>query len=204
MGGKPRLRRTPEPYQRYRAPLQAKWRPFILERDRHRCRVCGAKEELEMAHITDAVAFVRAAGHHRAVTFSYRWDNLMMLCAECHGASHAFRVTEAIAGRREKVATMQAQLRRLRGWSTPFAVLPPELVPPEMRPRRSFHDTLRLSPLVPFPTFAKYVSDGGLVFGDQEAKPAQTALPDAGRDRAAPVQLSLRPLAEPPAQDANA
>jgi hypothetical protein len=177
MGGKPRRqRREPEPYQKYRAPLQAKWRPFILERDRNKCRVCGSKEELEMAHITDAVAFVRAAGHHRAVTFSYRWDNLMTLCAGCHASSHAFRVTPDIVERRAKVAAMQETLRRLRGWSTPFAVLPPELVPPEMRPRRSFHDTLRLSPLVPFPTFAKYVSDGGLVFGDEEAAPVQKPL----------------------------
>jgi hypothetical protein len=132
-----------------------------------------------MAHITDAVAFVRAAGHHRAVTFSYRWDNLMTLCAACHAASHAFRLTEALVERRAKVATLQAQLRRLRGWSTPFAVLPPELVPPAMRSRRSFHDTLRLSPLVPFPTFAKYVSDGGLVFDDQESQPVQRPLEDA-------------------------
>lgn len=131
-----------------------------------------------MAHITDAVAFVRAGGHHRAVTFSYRWDNLVMLCSECHGASHAFHLTDAIVERRAKVAAMWAQLRKVRGWSTPFAVLPPELVPPEMRPRRSFHDTMRLSPLVPFPTFAKYASDGGLVFEDQEAKPVQRPLED--------------------------
>ncbi|HUR62184.1 MAG TPA: HNH endonuclease signature motif containing protein [Candidatus Thermoplasmatota archaeon] len=176
-----RVRREPEPYQKYRAPLQAKWRPYILDRDKGKCRVCGSREELEMAHITDAVAFVRAGGHHRAVTFSYRWDNLVMLCSECHGASHAFHLTEAIAQRRAKVSSMWEQLRRVRGWSSPFAVLPPELVPPEMRPRRSFHDTMRLSPLVPFPTFAKYASDGGLVFQDEEAKPIQQALPPSAQ-----------------------
>jgi hypothetical protein len=71
---------------------------------------------------------------------------------------------------------MWEQLRKVRGWSSPFAVLPPELVPVEMRPRRSFHDTMRLSPLLPFPTFAKYASEGGLVFEDEEAKPVQRPL----------------------------
>lgn len=172
-------RNPPEPYQRYRAPLQAKWRPLILARDRNRCKACRSPEEPEAAHITDAVAFVRAAGHHRAVTFSYRWDNLVTLCAACHKASHSDRMLtmgEEDAARRAKVETLFAQLRRLRGWSTPFAVLPPALVPPDLRPRRSFHDTMRVSPLVPFPTFAKYASDGGLVFADEEARPAQQAL----------------------------
>ncbi|MES2153896.1 MAG: HNH endonuclease signature motif containing protein [bacterium] len=167
----------PEPYQRYRQPLQAKWRPFILERDKRRCRVCGGRDDLEMAHITDAVAFVRAAGSHRGVTFSYRWDNLMTLCDGCHAVSHSHRWRAEDVPRREAVAALQEQLRGLRGWSSPFAVLPPALVPPAMAPRRSFHDTIRLSPLLPFPTFARYAADGGLVFGDAEASPGQGHLP---------------------------
>ena len=176
----PRRRQEPEPYQRYRAPLQARWRPVILERDGYRCKACGwrpdgarspvagtaeaARGQLEVAHITDAVAFVRAAGHHRAVTFSYRWDNLMTLCSPCHRASHAHHLSEDILERRVRVERVQESLRRIRGWSSPFAALPPDLVPPEVRPRRSFHDTIRLSPLVPFPTFARYAADGGLIF----------------------------------------
>lgn len=166
----------PEPYQRYRAPLQAKWRPSVLARDRNRCRVCGGKDELEMAHITDAVAFVRAADSHRGVTFSYRWDNLMTLCSACHGASHAHRFRAEEQPRRQAVHAMWEQLRHVRGWSSPFAVLPPALVPPALQPNRSFHDTIRLSPLVPFPTFAKYAADGGLVFGDEEMRPQQAGL----------------------------
>lgn len=194
LGRRPQ-RHDPEPYQRYRAPLQAKWRPTILERDRYRCRACGWRpklprtkaaqealanadgiEALEVAHITDAVAFVRAAGHHRAVTFSYRWDNLVTLCGPCHRASHAHRVTEELLPRRQKVELLWEQLRKVRGWSSPFAALPPSMVPPALRPARSFHDVMRLSPLVPFPTFAKYASDGGLVFGDEEALPGQRTL----------------------------
>jgi hypothetical protein len=175
---RPNLQRRPiEPYQRYRAPLQARWRPLILERDRGKCKACGSREDPEAAHITDAVAFVRAAGHHRGVTFSYRWDNLVTLCGACHKASHAYRALEdEDARRRAKVEALFLKLRRLRGWTTPFAVLPPALVPPDLRPLRSFHDTMRVSPLVPFPTFAKYASDGGLVFADEERRPVQQPL----------------------------
>jgi len=173
-----------EPYQRYRQPLQAKWRPVILARDAKRCRACGEADDLEVAHITDAVAFVRAAGSHRGVTFSYRWDNLATLCEACHKASHSHRFRMVDVPRRDGVAQLWSQLRQLRGWSSPFAVLPPALVPPALQPRRSFHDTLRVSPLVPFPTFAKYAADGGLIFQDEEAKPTQTALP-MGPDEAA-------------------
>jgi len=169
-------RNPPEPYQRYRAPLQSKWRPLILARDRNKCKACGSKEDPEVAHITDAVAFVRAAGHHRAVTFSYRWDNLVTLCCACHRASHLHRVTEDDVARRARVEKLHEKLRRLRGWSTPFAVLPPALVPADLRPLRSFHDMMRVSPLVPFPTFAKYAADGGLVFGNEEARPSQAKL----------------------------
>ncbi len=179
--------RQPEPYQRYRQPLQQKWRGPVLERDGCKCRACGASEKkaaLHLAHITDAVAFVRAGGDHRAVTFSYRWDNLYTLCVDCHRASHRFRSRdEAEWQRRVRVHELESQLRRLRGWSSPFAVLPPHMVPERLRPQRSFHDVMRLSPLVPFPTFARYASDGGLVFGDQEAPPRQARLfrgPDAG------------------------
>jgi hypothetical protein len=169
-------RPPPEPYQKYRAPLQAKWRPHILARDAHKCRACGAKEALEVAHITDAVAFVRAAGHHRAVTFSYRWDNLMTLCEGCHAVSHARRWKKEDVERRQRVFEVQESLRKVRGWVSPFAVLPPNLVPPGMAPFRSFHDTMRVSPLVPFPTFTKYAADGGLIFQDEEAKPVQSRL----------------------------
>ncbi len=130
-----------------------------------------------MAHITDAVAFVRAAGSHRGVTFSYRWDNLVTLCEGCHKASHSHRLQMQDMAHAQAVANLQEQLRRVRGWSSPFAVLPPALVPPAMVPRRSFHDTLRLSPRMPVPTFAKYAADGGLVFQDGEAPLPQARLP---------------------------
>ncbi len=165
-----------EAYGRYRQPLQARWRPLILERDRRRCRACGARDGLEVAHITDAVAFVRAGGHHRAVTFSYRWDNLVTLCDGCHALQHAWSFGRDEVEPREAVLGLFEGLRRLRGWHSPFAVLPPGLVPAPLRPRRSFHDVIRLTPLVPFPTYARYAADGGLVFGDQEARPGQARL----------------------------
>lgn len=166
--------RDPEPYQAYRAPLQARWRPAILGRDGHRCGNCKAAPgkrrpalQLDMAHLTDAVAFVRAAGDHRAVTFSYRWDNLHILCRDCHVASHRFKLDEAMQERRWQVQQLEARLRRMRGWSSPYAVLPPHMLPKRLRPARSFHDVMRLSPLVPFPTYARYAADGGAVLPDE-------------------------------------
>ncbi len=165
-----------EPYQEYRSRLQARWRPHILARDRNRCRLCGSKEDLEMAHITDCVAFSRALGRKEGVTFSFRWDNLVTLCAICHHVSHAHRLDAGEIAQRLQVQRFMEGLRKLRGWHSPYAVLPPELVPVKLRPYRSFHDLMRLTPLVPFPTFARYASDGGMVFNDLEAAPGQTRL----------------------------
>lgn len=130
-----------------------------------------------MAHITDCVAFSRAVGRKEGVTFSFRWDNLVTLCATCHEASHAHRLDAEQLGRRIKVDKFLERLRKLRGWHSPYAVLPPDLVPEKLRPFRSFHDVIRLTPLVPFPTYSRYAADGGLVFHDAETAPQQSRLP---------------------------
>ncbi|MEK6986308.1 MAG: HNH endonuclease signature motif containing protein [Candidatus Thermoplasmatota archaeon] len=180
-----RRRFAREPYQDYRSRMQSRWRPHILARDRKRCRCCGAKEDLEMAHITDCVAFSRAIGRKEGVTFSFRWDNLVMLCALCHAASSAPSPAGEELERKVRVTRFLEEIRRVRGWSSPWAVLPPDLVPPQLRPARSFHDVMRLTPLVPFPTFARYASDGGLVFQDLERLPGQARL--TAPDVAAPA-----------------
>ncbi len=186
-----RRRFAREPYQEYRQRMQQRWRPDILKRDRKRCRCCGAKEDLEMAHVTDCVAFSRAVGRKEGVTFSFRWDNLVMLCALCHGASHAQSPTAEELERRLRVNKFLEEVRRVRGWSSPYAVLPPDLVPPQLRPARSFHDVMRLTPLVPFPTFARYASDGGMVFQDQERAPGQSRLPAPPQGAAEPAVPAL-------------
>ncbi len=177
-----RRRFTREPFQEYRMRLQARWRPVILKRDRNRCRVCSSREDLEMAHVTDCVAFVRVTGRKEGVTFSFRWDNLVMLCAVCHALSSATRVRAEELEARTRVVRFLEQLRKLRGWHSPFAVLPPEQVPVKLRPVRSFHDCIRLTPMVPFPTFARYAADGGLIFADREAPPGQSRLPPPTAD----------------------
>ena len=185
-----RKRMSREPYQDYRQRLQQRWRPHILLRDRNRCRVCSNKEDLEMAHLTDCVAFVRATGRKEGVTFSFRWDNLVTLCAVCHGLSHAHRVHREELERRVHILRFLESLRKLRGWHSPYAVLPPEQVPEKLRPFRSFHDCIRLTPLVPFPTFARYAADGGLVFQDLEAPPQQRKLVESDPQ---PDPLALPP-----------
>jgi hypothetical protein len=191
----PRHRRPdPEPYQQYRQPLQRKWRPLIIARDAGRCRACGERPRdaalLDMAHITDCVAFVRAAADHRAVTFSFRWDNLYMLCRACHRASHRHRFRAAESERRTVVERIEAEMRKVRGWSSPFAVLPPALVPERLKHVNRFHDRIRISPLVPFPTFGRYAADGGIVFADEELGPQQTRLVAA--DEGGPADASAR------------
>jgi hypothetical protein len=187
--------------------MQQRWRPHILERDRRRCRACGGKEDLEMAHVTDCVAFSRAVGRKEGVTFSFRWDNLVMLCALCHAASSAPSPSAEELERKQRVLDFLARIRKVRGWSSPYAVLPPELVPAGLRPARSFHDVMRLTPLVPFPTFARYAADGGIVFTDAEAGPHQavlprTPLPPAAADeerRPGQAKLGVAPLPPPEA-----
>lgn len=187
-----RRRMSREPYQEYRSRMQQRWRPHILARDRNRCRVCGCREDLEMAHLTDCVAFVRATGRKEGVTFSFRWDNLVTLCAVCHGLSHAHRVHREELAHRLHILRFLEGLRKLRGWHSPYAVLPPDLVPERLRPFRSFHDCIRLTPLVPFPTFARYATDGGLVFNDLEAPPNQAKLA-VTEPAAEPDPLALPP-----------
>jgi 5-methylcytosine-specific restriction endonuclease McrA len=189
-----------EPYQEYRSRLQQRWRPHVLERDRNRCRHCGSREDLEMAHITDCSAFSRAAGRKEGVTFSFRWDNLVTLCALCHHASHAHRLSAEDVHRRLQVQRFLEGLRKLRGWHSPYAVLPPELVPERLRPHRSFHDVMRLTPLVPFPTFARYASDGGMVFRDAEAPPRQARLtPPEEASAPVPRKATASGASSPPA-----
>src|SRR5688572_10155784 len=199
-----RRRMAREPYQEYRSRLQARWRPHILARGRSRCRACGSREDLEMAHLTDCVAFARAVGRKEGVTFSFRWDNLVTLCAECHGLSHAHRVHRDELEKRLHILRFLEKLRKLRGWHSPYAVLPPELVPEKLRPFRSFHDCIRLTPLVPFPTFARYAADGGLVFQDMEAAPAQRKLIDPAADLPPPDPLALPPAFPMPDEGALA
>lgn len=191
-----------EPYQEYRQKMQQRWRPHILARDRNRCRCCGSKEDLEMAHLTDCVAFARAVGKKEGVTFSFRWDNLVTLCAVCHGLSHAHKVHREEVEQRLAIQRFLESLRKLRGWTSPYAVLPPEIVPEKLRPHRSFHDCIRLTPLIPFPTFARYAADGGLVFEDAERAPGQARLPKTPEEpqpAATPVDVktSIAPATRP-------
>ncbi|NPA31680.1 MAG: DEAD/DEAH box helicase [Chloroflexi bacterium] len=58
-------------------PTWARARAAALERDGHRCRVCGGRENLHVHHIRPVRLFARAADAHRL-------DNLITLCARCH------------------------------------------------------------------------------------------------------------------------
>lgn len=54
------------------------------------CPACGEIEDMELAHVTDALTFVRrlnvpgGPGPVAALEASYRWDNLIPLGTRCH------------------------------------------------------------------------------------------------------------------------
>lgn len=63
--------------------LDGLWRKAILKRDQHRCRRCGATDQLQAAHI------------HSRKFRSTRWDtdNGHCLCAGCHFWAHQHPTT---------------------------------------------------------------------------------------------------------------
>lgn len=80
-------------YQRARLSISQKMKPIILERDGHKCVVCGAAEHLELAHIFPVAKGLRgkSARHHPSRNeLKQRWNllndehNLITLCKHCH------------------------------------------------------------------------------------------------------------------------
>ena len=80
-------------------------KPVILTRDDHKCRVCGSKEDLELARIIGADAAKPERISKKRVIWVYpdaekRWseDNLLILCNSCHKAFDSFRSRMARRG----------------------------------------------------------------------------------------------------------
>jgi len=81
---------TKESYNREKDKYLKIWRPKILKRDT-KCRACYSTYKLECAHITPVTIFVKIYGWE-GIQLSFRWDNLVTLCNECHRLYHrAFR-----------------------------------------------------------------------------------------------------------------
>jgi 5-methylcytosine-specific restriction endonuclease McrA len=66
---KPRLRLNPDSYRKLRTD--------VLERDGWRCQDCGTSECLQVHHIRS-----------RSALGDDMRDNLITLCADCHGGIH--------------------------------------------------------------------------------------------------------------------
>lgn len=78
-------------YRERKAELQEAWRERIFERDEFQCQVCeekGTPETLHLAHVTTALAFVKATGRLDGMDLSYREDNLLTVCPGCHKVQH--------------------------------------------------------------------------------------------------------------------
>jgi 5-methylcytosine-specific restriction endonuclease McrA len=52
-----------------------KWRSLVLEKDKHMCKMCGSKDNLEVHHILPYKYFP----HHK-----YNVKNGITLCVKCH------------------------------------------------------------------------------------------------------------------------
>lgn len=115
-----------------------RWRKDFLKSSGSRCKVCGHAEDLELAHITPVEDFFymyrkgRRLRHPSAkylgVEFSYRNDNLMILCTRCHDAQtmkwplfYAIEDPEKfldLLHRRHEVLDLFEEIMEKRGWRT--------------------------------------------------------------------------------------
>ena len=66
-------------YEDRRSSKYKKWKASVLERDKNKCKICGAKEHLVVHHIK-----------HFADNINERYniDNGMTLCENCHKEVH--------------------------------------------------------------------------------------------------------------------
>ena len=64
--------------------LRSQWRQLVFERDHSRCRTCGERCHLHLAHVIDKTEF-------KYIESSYFWENLVTLCNQCHMSYHRSR-----------------------------------------------------------------------------------------------------------------
>jgi 5-methylcytosine-specific restriction endonuclease McrA len=114
-------------YSRVKERLQTEWKPRILERDQWACRVCRSQDNLQLAHVTDAKDFCERLGNEELVAKSYRYDNLVTLCEECHRLQTGFsrdRTAPPGQGRQNAlVLKLFSAMREKRGWNSAVEVL---------------------------------------------------------------------------------
>lgn len=110
-------------YAQIKLEVSRPWRALIPQRDsRQRC-ACGVPAaSVDVAHVTPALLFVEEfGGAARGLPLSYRWDNLVTLCAVCHEASH--REWQYLWPkdrlRLRAVEYLFEAIRRRRGWTMP-------------------------------------------------------------------------------------
>lgn len=90
----PRRRSDERDYKEAKRRLQEEWRAVIFDRDGMACRLCGRgppEVRLELAHVTPTIDFANVLRHEPvevALALSYRYDNLVTFCSECHNIQH--------------------------------------------------------------------------------------------------------------------
>ena len=129
----------PEKLQKMRGLFSSghnRWRKRFLESFGSQCRACGEGDGLELAHITPVEDFfyryrkgrrLRYPGaKYLGVEYSYRGDNLVILCARCHDAQTMYwgihtALEEPVMflekfHRRHKVLGLFEEIIEQRGW----------------------------------------------------------------------------------------
>lgn len=88
--------RSLQNYRKAYSSEHNKWRKRVMKSQGESCGACGSENDLELAHITGVEDFYYRYGksrklryptaRYKGVEYSYREDNLVMLCRKCHDA----------------------------------------------------------------------------------------------------------------------
>ena len=65
--------------------VRANFRRTVFERDHHKCRICGATEDLAAHHITDRTKMPNGG---------YHMSNGITLCPPCHERAEQFHISD--------------------------------------------------------------------------------------------------------------
>jgi len=114
-------------FHKIKTKYQDRWRDKIFMRDGDQCVICGRTKELQLCHITSVFEFIRtyAIQHNKILPGkdletimkqSYRYDNLITMCARCHLADHQRTYTHRWI--KDKINETKCLFKEKRKWKT--------------------------------------------------------------------------------------
>lgn len=109
-------------YQQLKQKMYRRWRSRIFERDGFKCRCCGSTYKLTLAHITDIAFFIRKLGFRVGVPWSFRYDNLVTLCWDCHNPYHRSKRFNLLGSKYQKARNVNKLFYELKEDRNPLVV----------------------------------------------------------------------------------